>query len=558
MRQLLLVTVFLVTSAFAQQSDTLSVIVEPGEQMGTIASRYLIAPTRRHWPEVAKLNHLKAPYTIYPGFVMRLPVRLLAAQTATAKWLAVTGDVKVYQKSGAVLSATTGGAVAEGERVVLGAHSSAVLELPDASQFKLMEGAEFVLDESRYYKGRARPHTVENLSGTQAFAGLMRLIQGSVETRATPATDRALPLRIQTPTAVVGVRGTEFRVSYSDVTRSEVTQGLVLAQLDAVRKADVAGGFGVKLDPAQSTPPSVVALLEAPSLASWPLKQEKLTVELPALPNLQADKKIQAYRVQLAEDAGMTKISYNKVFPSGSVIRIPDLADGTWHASVRGIDEQGLEGKNAKAILVLKARPQPPLIQTPKLNEKIVQGQDVALSWAKLSSANGYLIELQDAKKQSTSSVVQDSKLDLKNLAVGTYSWRIATQLKTAQGNIDTGPWADRQSFTVVALPEPMQGTVGADDKALNLRWSDQQAKEYEVQLAGEPSFDPAKSSIVAKTTVRPEVSIPHIASGKYFIRYRAIESDGFVGGWSSTMEVTVPTNWMPLWILLGWAAIAL
>jgi FecR protein len=379
-----------------------------------------------------------------------------------------------------------------------------------------------------------------------------------VETRATPAVDRALPLRIQTPTAVVGVRGTEFRVSYSDVTRSEVTQGLVLAQLDAVRKADVTGGFGVKLDPAQAAPPSVVALLEAPSLANWPLKQEKLTAEFPALPNLQADKKVTAYRVQLAEDVGMAKISYNKVFPSGSVIRIPDLADGTWHASVRGIDEQGLEGKNTTAVLVLKARPQPPLIKTPKPNEKIVQGQDVPLSWAKLSSANGYLIELQDEKKQSTASSVQDSKLDLKNLAVGTYSWRIATQIKTAQGSIDTGPWADRQSFTVVALPEPMQGKVGTGDKALNLRWSDQQAKEYEVQLAGEPSFDAAKSSIVAKTTTRPEVSIPNIESGQYFIRYRATESDGFVGGWSSPMEVTVPTNWAPLWILLSWIAIAL
>jgi hypothetical protein len=198
------------------------------------------------------------------------------------------------------------------------------------------------------------------------------------------------------------------------------------------------------------------------------------------------------------------------------------------------------------------------LIQTPKPNEKIVQGQDVPLSWAKLSSANGYLIELQDEKRQSTASAVQDSKLDLKNLAVGTYSWRIATQIKTAQGSIDTGPWADRQSFTVVALPEPMQGKVGTGDKALNLRWSDQQAKEYEVQLAGEPSFDAAKSSIITKTTTRPEVSIPNIESGQYFIRYRATESDGFVGGWSSPMEVTVPTNWAPLWILLSWIAIAL
>ncbi len=549
---------FVITSAAAQQSSSLSIIVEPGDQLGMIAQRYLIEPANSHWDEVAKFNGLKSPFTIYPGMKMLLPAHLLASQSAAAKWIAVTGEVKVYQKSGVTLMAATGGVLGEGERVVLGVNSSAVLELPDASQVKLMGGSEFVLDESRYYKGRVSPNTVENLRGTNAFSGLMRLIQGSVETRATPATDRARPLRIQTPTAVVGVRGTEFRVSYADVTRSEVTRGLVAAQLDDVRKADVAEGFGIKLDPAQSQIPAPVVLLNAPDLSAWTLKQEKLTVEFPSLPSLQAERKVVAYRIQLAADSGMTKVSYNKLFPSGATFRIPDLADGTWYINIRGVDEHGLEGKSAVAVLVLKARPQPPLIQAPKPSEKIVQGQDVPLSWAKLSGANNYVIELQNEKSASTAHAVQDSKLDLKNLAVGVYSWRIATQVKTDQGGLDTGPWSDRQSFTVVATPEPMQGQLDKGGKILNLRWSDQGAKEYELQFAREPSFDATKSLLVLKTTTRPEVSIPDIASGRHFIRYRAIETDGFVSGWSSTMEVTVPTNWMPLWIFLGWAATAL
>jgi hypothetical protein len=553
---------FVALGAAAQQSETLSIVVKPGENLGLITQRYFKRPAYQHWPEIAKINQLKAPYTLQPGSVLRLPVQLLAASPVAAKWATLTGDIRVYRRDGQVITPAVGDVLAEGERAVIAANSSALLEMADASQMKLMSGSEFVLDQSRYYKGMMtsglKTDTDERLSGTHAFSGLLRLIQGAIETRATPANDRARPLRIQTPTAVVGVRGTEFRVSHSDATRVEVTQGLVAAQSNALRPSDVGAGFGVKLDAKQALAPAVVPLLDAPDLSSWSLKQDKLTVEFPSLPNLVAGKQVSAYRIHLATDAGMTKISYSKVFTSHEIFRIPDLADGTWYLNVRAIDEQGLEGKDATAILVLKARPQPPFIQTPKPKEKIVQGQDAQFSWAKPSGAHSFVLELQNEKNDIASHTVQDAKLDIKNLAAGTYSWRIATQMKTPQGSFDKGPWSDWQKLTVMAIPEPVQGGIDKEGKALNLRWDDQKAKEYEVQLANESSFDATKSQIVVKTTGRPDISIPDLKSGQYFVRYRAIEADGFVGGWSGTMEVTVPFNWMPVWIFLGWAAIAL
>ncbi|MEY4294384.1 MAG: hypothetical protein RLY82_72 [Pseudomonadota bacterium] len=555
-----------VVSAFAQQSakpqlQSFSVVVEKGEQVGSIAQRYLIEPANAHWAEVAKLNKLKSQDKIYPGMTLQLPVHLLASQTAPAKWLSVTGDVRVQQKSGITSYAVVGGGVVESDRVVVAPNSTAILELPDGTQIQLMQNSDFVMEESRYYIGRVKLGKPDTLTGTKAFSGLMRLVQGALETRAVTATDRAKPLRIQTPTAVVGVRGTDFRVSYGNVTRTETLQGLVAAQLDDIRKTEVAGGFGVKLDPAEKQIPVVVALLSPPDLKAWPTQQDEAMVAFPALPNAQDGKRVNAYRIQLASDAEMKQVAYNKVFPSDAVIRISDLAEGAWHMAVRGVDEQGLEGKNATASFTLKVKPlllQPPLIQLPQNNARMLQGSDVQFSWTKVVGAHGYVLEILSSDKALQRHEVTDSKLTVKNLPAGEFQWRIATQMKTATGEVLPGPWSDMQQFILLDKPAPLAGELDKDGRALNLRWKDMQAKEYELQFSREPDFESGKSKIEAKKATRPELAILNLEAGKHYIRYRAIEADGFVGNWSSTMEAEVPSSWEILIKILGWAAIAL
>jgi len=541
-------------SLVAHAQDTVSVVVERGESLGTIASRYLKAPGYAHWTEIAKLNRItQAPYAIHPGMVLKLPANLLVTKASSAKWLAVSGQVQVTPVgSSQSRLAVVGGTVEEGTRISVGADASAFMELADGSQVKLLNGAELVLDESRYSMGYFGKEPPESPTGTKAFAGLLRLIQGAIETKATPASDRAKPLRIQTPTAVVGVRGTDFRVSHRDATRTEVTSGLVLAQLDESRKSDVAGGFGVKLDPNSKDNPVVVPLLDAPDLGAWLLKQETLTVEFPVVPSVQKTRGVTGYRVQVASDVAMTKVIFNQLFQSGKAIRIPNLADGAWHLAVRAVDAQGIEGKNASALLVLKARPQPPLIQSPKPNEKVAQGQDIPLAWVKVSGASGYVLDVQDEQKKLTRHTVQGNTLALTGLAVGSYRWRIATQVKTAQDQLDTGPWGEWQSFSVIPMPASAQGKVDPDGKSMGLRWTDQKAKEYEVQLAREPSFTASLSPVVTQKTNKPELTITRPEVGTHYIRYRSIEEDGFVSGWSGTMEIEVPIDWRPLWLFLG------
>lgn len=564
----------LIALAFNAQAQYLIVSVEPGEQLGTLAQRYLVAPASLHWREVAKVNGLHEPYIIRPGDQIKLPLRLMASLPSQARWLAVSGGVIVKSQHASVTAqAKAGDMLNEGDRVMLDASASGLLLLGDGSQVKLLPNTIFVLEEHRYNNGRQGP-----ITGTKGFSGLLRLIQGSIETRATSASDRAKALRVVTPTSVVGVRGTEFRVTHdalelgqkiapassTNQTRAEVLEGLVQARLDERRKTEVAKDFGVRLDPTNPQMPAAVPLLEAPSLQAWRLEHDRPIIELTALPTEQAGKKIQGYRVQIAPvvarnmDAGAAaadsfqNIVYDKRFASNQAIRILDLPDGAWRLRVRGIDESGIEGKNAYATAVLKARPEPPVIQDAKPSQTVIYTEVVNIFWAKAVGAVGYLLEVVDERGQRTEYRLQQTSAALKGLAPSTYQWRMATQVIDKDGKLDTGPWSDPQTFKLLPVPAPAKAEMDEKEKTLALRWSDQKAVGYEVQVSRTGKFEGAAPALVIYKTTQPELLLSNPESGEYFIRYQPIEVDGQRGSWSGTMQVTVPIDWRHLLLYLG------
>jgi hypothetical protein len=131
------------------------------------------------------------------------------------------------------------------------------------------------------------------------------VLRGSVEVFATKVL-RARPLEVVTPTAVVGVRGTRFRVGFDEAANSasrvEVVEGEV--HFDAATRStgtDVPAGFGSATD-AAGIPPRVVKLLDAPDLSTLPTRFERPLVRF-ALPA-----ETTALRVQLAADAAFDRI----------------------------------------------------------------------------------------------------------------------------------------------------------------------------------------------------------------------------------------------------------
>ena len=323
--------------------------VKPKDKLIVLSADLLMQA--KDWPEVARFNRLKNPNQISPGQIINIPTRLMKSQATSGKVISTFGDVQLAGQPIAV-----GAAVTEGARLQTAANSSAVIELGDGSRVTLLPNTLAELVTSRNYAMRDAGAS----GSTNAFSGLIRLVQGALDAVASKTVRRATPLQVQTPTSLVGVRGTQFRVAYdgpaSQNARTEVLEGLVRADNTAQRVgADLPQGKGAVLNPAVKDI-AVVTLLPAPDLAASPGDIIKPAALWP-LPELAGAR---ALRVQIAVDAGFEKIVRDLVVTERTA-NLASLPNGGWFARVRGIDAAGIEGyDSAKAVQVVL--PPPPFV----------------------------------------------------------------------------------------------------------------------------------------------------------------------------------------------------
>ena len=523
-------------AAHAQEA-VIELTVTRSDTMIGLSRQVLVTP--QAWREVATLNKLRNPNRISPGQVLRIPQRLMRSAPVPARLVSVFGDVRI---DGA--AAATGAALTEGQKVQTAEAGSAVLAMADGSRFRLPPSSLAEVAASRNYGGRsADSGTTAAVASDGWFAGALRVLRGSVEVFATKVL-RAQPLEVITPTAVVGVRGTQFRVSFDEgaSTRSEVVEGAVrLAPGEQATRVELPAGFGAKND-ASRNPPLVVKLLEAPDLASVPALFERPLVRFKlAAP---AD----ALRVQVAEDSAFDRIVSDQRVPAGTDVRIAGLDDARWYLRARRVDAQGIEGFDASLAFVLKARPEPPAYRAPRADAKQSIGA-VEFAWA--SNVAAPRARLQVASDASFNTLL----LDRDNIegavastsfdTAGLYHWRLAS----VRADGDHGPFGDAQRFELRPLPEPPKGGPAADGKTLVFNWSGRLEDRQQVQLARDEAFTQivAQDELKSAEWVLPTPGL----GGKYFFRYRSIEPDGFVSPYSSTLSIEVPRDWTPLWLLL-------
>ncbi len=317
--------------------------VKAGDKLIVLSRDLLLRPG--DWNEVARFNAMPDPNVIRPGQTLAIPVRLMKFSPATGKLVSAEGQVL----SGAA-PAVVGSSIGEGSRLQTGPNSSAVVELADGSRVQLLAGSLAEIAVSREYASR----DANSSAPTSWFSGLIRLSQGAVETLASKLGRRATPLQVETPTTIVGVRGTRFRVAYGDSaardSRAEVLEGEVRADNPAHKSgADLPKGTGAVIDPAQKDV-QVVPLLPAPDLGSRPsnLTRPQATAwPMPALAGASA------FRVQVASDARFERI-VRDLKVSTAAVDLSGLPAGLWHVRVRGIDALQLEGYDSVIPLSLK------------------------------------------------------------------------------------------------------------------------------------------------------------------------------------------------------------
>jgi hypothetical protein len=492
------------------------------------------------WRDVARINHLPDQNRINPGQVLMVPARYLHSKVVPGRLLSAFGDVRIGDKP-----AAAGVAFNVGDSIRTGESSTAVVQLADGSHVKLAPDTEGRLDEQRRFQIKATAVAIDD----GLVAASLRLLSGSVEVFASKVL-RARPLEVSTPTAVIGVRGTTYRVR-NDVTpasagsaainasATEVLEGKVHAQVGAVasQSADVPANFGAPLEAGKA--PVVLPLPPAPDLGGVPAAFDQLPIRFHVPGNT-------PLRVQVANDAAFDHIQLDLHLAAGDDVRIPQLADGRWHLRVRSVSPEGLEGRDAVREFDLHARPESPFLLDPPANAKRPVG-DITLHWTHNPDAATYVAEVaRDA--QFTQIALQDEHVHGEQVvfhpvdsdygaADGVYWWRVLSV--DASGH--RGAWGDAQALILRPTPRAPIAHVSPDGSAIELIWGGLPEDRVEVEMARDDAF----RQIVARGefgTASAKLGRPPV--GAYFVHYRFVEPDGFKTAWSGTAKVDVQSNW--------------
>ncbi|WP_338415032.1 FecR domain-containing protein [uncultured Sphaerotilus sp.] len=485
-----------------------------------LGRRFLADP--RQWPQLQSFNQIADPRRLPVGTVLRIPLRLMVTEPVPATVVAVSGDVR----------GADGRSIAEGQTVPQGGSlrtgdGQATIRLVDGTVLKLRPSTALQVDVSRRL-----PRVGGVLSGVQVQ-------EGQVEVKAQKAANTGLPgFRVSTPQGLLGVRGTEFRVAVdgrAEVTRSEVLEGQVAA--DGLRGGPgqrVNAGFGVVVDRTGDVQPPV-RLLAAPDLSALPALQERLLVRMPLAPQPGAV----AYLGQIAADARFEPVLQTvrtAVGTAGTSLRFADLPDGRYVVRVRAEDAQGLQGLDAQHTFTLKARPEPPLPTNPAPGA-ILSAVPLEFAWTASQEAGGYRWQL--ARTEDFRELLHDRRglvptsIRITDLPPGVYHWRLASERSAT----DQGPFGAVQRLELRALPAPLAPPV-VGTGGIRLSWEGLPGQTFEVEFARDASFAAVE---LARRTEAPALEVMLPGTGRYFVRLRARDPDGYLGPYTAPQQFSIP-----------------
>ncbi len=493
---------------------------ERGDTLLKLANRYLL--NKSDWQLFSKFNTIGNPRAIPLGSKIRIPVSAMRLDLAPIEVIAATGSVT--SGAGSILP---GREVKEGDKLRTGDDSFVTIKLADGSTLTVQPKSIIRLELARQ---------LANTGGVTDT--VVRVDSGRVETSVVKQKNAAARYEIRTPTSNMGVRGTLFRVGADESGmkgQGEVVEGLVAVSGTTTAPAGtgrlaLSAGFGTFIE-AGKAPSPPVALLPPPDVASLPAQFQTPEVAFAFQPVPAAG----SYRAQVAMDKEFTNLIANASSTTPAV-KFVNLPDGPLFLRVRGVDVNGLEGKDATHAFVVKARPLPPVLSAPTDKDRLLTS-NVVLTWLAAPDAVSYRAQVATdgmfatplTEEKVASGVSLTPAFALK---ATTYYWRVASV--NAKG--ETGPWSAVRTFVGAADLPVLKAKRSAG--ALPLEIDASAAQTHQVQIARDERFINIASD---RNIAGNKFDLGNLAVGAYYIRVRAVAgSEKSVGPWSEPRVLEV------------------
>ena len=518
------------TTACAETTDW-SYTTRPGDTLWNISHAYLKNPD--DWLKLQQYNRIERPKRLPPGTKLRVPVAWLKSQPIPANIVFVRGDVAVVLPSSGKTTAQPGQQLELGSRIITQADSSASLRFGDGSSLIVQASSELILDTITIHaqQGMVDAH--------------MRLQRGRVESEVTPFSRPDSRYEITTPAAVAAVRGTRFRLAVDtsgEQLRNETTDGAV-AVTSAGTTRDVPAGFGTLAKPA--TPPIPPKPLLAPpqwATSAHTYYRSQITMEWQPLAAA-----VQ-YRLQLAKDRQFRELLH-ELTTNQTRAALPALPDGAYFLRLRGVDDIGLEGRDAVLDLNVAAQLAPAELTTPPPHETLREAP-LHFTWTSVQGAAQYRLQLAGKNDFSAPAVdiltaAPSVTLD-QTLAVGAYDWRvIAINDEGTPGMASTVGHFQRAQQ--VSAPAGLNALVA--ETSVTLQWERNDGIDhYQLDVARNSAFVDKERSELVQTNM---LTLSDLPAGDYYWRVRGVADDKHAGDYSSgRFVVTPPSRWW-LWLLL-------
>ena len=507
--------------------------VRPGDNLWDLTEKHLTHI--RYWKKLQELNAIEDPWHMLPGTRLKIPLRWMKLQPATAKVVAVLGPATVLQaRGGQPVDVNKGMELRIGDRLLTGPDASATVEFGDGSRMLIEPESEVYFDLLRAY-------------GASGFVDTrVRLRNGRTEHKVTPRSGPDSPrYEIFTPAATTAVRGTNYRIGTFEAGESVATEVLDgrVGVTAAEKRQLVKEGFGVVTQ--KGLPPAKPArLLGAPNLQDLQIEFERLPLRM-ELPEI---KDASVYRVQIADTERFDALRYDALVDN-PYVRGVDLPDGTYVLRMRGVDDSGLEGLDGYHKFVVDARPEPPVLLEPP-EGALISRDSWVLEWAEPEEAVSY--HLQVAASPAFTSLlievedIQENRFVLsEGLEPGIYHWRIATLDQSGE----KGPFGDPQSFKRLAAAPATEPPSIAEDRVV-FRWSaGLPGDSFEFQLARDRNFKQIVEEIVV---TEPTHSIDRPESGIYYLRVRTLDADGDPGPYIKPQRLKIPVESYLPYVITG------